>query len=416
MEDEDGESCPHTLEHMQRPLFSAALTETEAPKRSTRGRNPLPPTSGPLFPPLPPKVVKPKVSKSPNPTATASGSGSASRNQSQLDDGEVEAEPEVNLAGESAQSPGRAIPSGSGGSLSPPPGDGEDATSGRAQKGPASRRKGKSISARQSVDIKVEDEPTLPSGPNGNGNGASNGTNSKTRRYSSHLAPPEPASAGESESDAGAGKARNRRRRGEDQLLFDDHLLPEELRRTGKITGKRARESNTSAASEGGRSSKRRNSSFRRDEEDEEVLMDDGKEDASRGSGAPMAGKEEVPADEPNDVEDGGETGGKEEQGTDADISEPPPEVQQPETTVDANDNAQDAGVTGAEEEEDEKLAQDANGDVAEDGEAELEEGDEGDGEGEDDEGGEEVTRCVCQREGAFSDIPGCTGREVEGF
>jgi hypothetical protein len=128
-----------------------------------------------------------------------------------------------------------------------------------------------------------------------------------------------------------------------------------------------------------------------------------------------MAAKEEVPADEPNAAEEGGGTGGKEEQGTDADISEPPPEVQQPETIIDAYDNAQDAGEAAAEKEEDEKLAQDANGDVAEDGEAELEEGDEGDGEGDDEEGGEEVTRCVCQREGASSDTPSCSGREVEG-
>lgn len=36
----------------------------------------------------------------------------------------------------------------------------------------------------------------------------------------------------------------NRRRRGEEQLLLDDHLLPEELRKTGALAGKRGQKEN----------------------------------------------------------------------------------------------------------------------------------------------------------------------------
>jgi hypothetical protein len=39
----------------------------------------------------------------------------------------------------------------------------------------------------------------------------------------------------------GSAGRQTRKRRGEDQLLLDDHLLPEELRRTGGLSGKRER-------------------------------------------------------------------------------------------------------------------------------------------------------------------------------
>lgn len=37
------------------------------------------------------------------------------------------------------------------------------------------------------------------------------------------------------------GSRQSRKRRGEEQLLLDDHLLPEEMKRTGQLTGKRDR-------------------------------------------------------------------------------------------------------------------------------------------------------------------------------
>lgn len=236
------------------------------------------------------------------------------------------------------------VPSGSGGSLSPPP-------EGDVEGTPRQRRSGK-VSP-QTIDIKLEDEAS-PANANGNGH---------ARRYSSHLAPPD--SAGD-ESDA-SNRRKNRRRRGEDQLLFDDHLLPEELRQTGKLIGKRARESYTSATSDGNWSTKRRNSSIKRDEE---AVADD-EDDTQERSAVP-------------DAEEQGEAeAGRDD---DADISEPPPE---------------DPELPAADAENIEEVA-DAVGEADVENEEAEDEGD-GDEEG----GGEEITRCVCQREGAYITPPG---------
>lgn len=357
------------------PRLICPLTHTDAPKRSTRGRNPLPPSSGPLFPPLPPKVPKVKPSKSPNLTASNSDSNSLSQSQSQKEgdvytDGPVTALTEAAVAARDAEG---------GGSLSPPPGDSVASSGNGARASSALRRGVNAFPKRRAIDVKVEDEPTTGATSNGSVNG-----NGKSRRYSSHLAPPE--SAGDSESEAGSTRPKNRRRRGEDQLLLDDHLLPEEMRRTGKISGKRARESNTSAASDGHRPSSRRQSVIAKEEEAEpEVEAEAGDEPAALESGT-KPNEERVEAPVPG-VQD--EPNGKEEQGTDADISEPPPEHDESDA-VPAPPEADDEALT-----EDKPDGED---DPAVD--PEVEQDGEGEEEGDDADAGEEMTRCVCQREG----------------
>ena len=355
--------------------LNPSLTYPDAPKRSTRGRNPLPPSSGPLFPPLPPKVPKVKPSKSPNLTTNNSESHSLQLDGEADTDGPVTALTEAAVAARDAE--GR-------GSLSPPPGD-SVASSGNGVRASSARRKGvKALPGRRDIDIKVEDEPTTGTTSNGSVNG-----HGKSRRYSSHLAPPE--SAGDSESEAGSTRPKNRRRRGEDQLLLDDHLLPEEMRRTGKISGKRARESNTSAASDGHRPPSRRESTTKRDEgetdaggqldaEDEQPALDD----------PPELSKE--PKEEQMEADTNGistEQANKEDQGTDADISEPPPEAEEPDA-VQAPPQAEDEALT------DDKLEEEEDAGVA----AEVEQEGEGEEDGDEGDAGEEMTRCVCQREG----------------
>lgn len=48
-------------------------------------------------------------------------------------------------------------------------------------------------------------------------------------------------SVGSATPDVGGSASRSRKRRGEGQRLLDDHLLPEEMRKTGSLTGKRGR-------------------------------------------------------------------------------------------------------------------------------------------------------------------------------
>lgn len=127
---------------------------------------------------------------------------------------------------------GQNVPSGSGTSLTPPPptsddipveqdhtepsdeADGEDWTAYRRKHGV--RGFGKAKTEDEDGDVKMEVDEDDDETPGKNRKEMSDGQGTPTLR--------------------------NRKRRGEEQLLLDDHLLPEEMRRTGKLTGKRGRD------------------------------------------------------------------------------------------------------------------------------------------------------------------------------
>lgn len=222
MEDEEGDLSSSI------PVGIKLKNPVDKPKRSTRGRNPLPPTKGPLFPPLPPKPTRPQVS--PKPSQDSKGSKVPIQDE----------EEEEMIAGPS-RSPARdvkenrpstpeaiiTIPAlGSGTSLTPPPpsSDNVEVVIVSENSGEGSRK------GRRAVDIKVELE-------DGNAiQGEEEDTPKQTRTTRGRLAPPgsrgttPTGSAGSEKS--GPRTSLGRRRRGEEQLLLDDHLLPEEIRRT----------------------------------------------------------------------------------------------------------------------------------------------------------------------------------------
>lgn len=109
--------------------YACAIADSRAggPRRNTRHRNPLPPTTGPLFPPLPPKQPKSvhkdgSMSKSP-----AKAIGDAAESQDDYDEEQGKSGGSIALAddeemGEDDQvREGNGLPSGSNTSLTPPP-------------------------------------------------------------------------------------------------------------------------------------------------------------------------------------------------------------------------------------------------------------------------------------------------------
>lgn len=125
--------------------------------------------------------------------------------------------------------------SGSGTSLTPPPTsetevqdlNGEGTPGGRGRKG------GRNVQSGPDLNIKIEPD----------GEGGVDDTPKQVRTNGTRLVPPHSGGTtptGSVTSDKGTAKSgAGRKRRGEGQLLLDDHLLPEEMRRTGKLTGKR---------------------------------------------------------------------------------------------------------------------------------------------------------------------------------
>lgn len=181
-------------------------------KRSTRGRNPLPPSSGPLFPPLPPKVPKPKGGIS-----TTSTSSPSIRER---------ADSPTN-----SDKPDVGGPATSNASLTPPPpgsegilgddadlAEDEDEADGEQTHGALEPALAIDEKAAGIPDVKVEDEPE--------GDAAEDADADATPRRSV------------SASERAASQSRAKRRRGEEALLLDDHLLPVEMRRT--ISSKRS--------------------------------------------------------------------------------------------------------------------------------------------------------------------------------
>ena len=249
---------------------------SDVPRRSTRGRNPLPPTSGPLFPPLAPKPPKqPRNSPKSRPSPSSNSPSVASKlstsfNGVQLkyeDDAEAEATEDAGEGDEAVppkESPNTKHnpPSGSGTSLTPPPptsdaanvdageangeaqeddGTGETSNSQSGVTGDGSedwesyrRHRGVRSFGHTQGDVKEEDEgeeavedaEETPKKPPP--------TRTSARR-TSHVK----EDISEAATSEAGGSGRSRRRRGEEQLLMDDHLLPAELRRTGGLSGRR---------------------------------------------------------------------------------------------------------------------------------------------------------------------------------
>ena len=166
------------------PLLTCPNTDrfTGARKRSTRGRNPLPPSSGPLFPPLPPKLPKSRIS------GNSFG---------------ADLEPPLETSPTQSEKPD--LPSTSNASLTPPPPGSED--------------------------VLLDDEEEEENGDNGDGTEAGDKDIIKPK-----IEVEEATEAEVKEEELARNMERSeshsraKRRRGEEALLLDDHLLPPEIR------------------------------------------------------------------------------------------------------------------------------------------------------------------------------------------
>ncbi|ORX37343.1 hypothetical protein BD324DRAFT_625760 [Kockovaella imperatae] len=271
----------HNMRSTRQSSVTSMDDDDDVPRRSTRGRNPLPPTSGPLFPPLPPKAPKqaknsPKSRPSPASKSPSITSRLPTNHNGDLDlktevVDHVELDDQLDDQNLRAGSPSKPLALSSVNSLTPPPPTSEDPANGDEEIG-----EGDQVMDGDEPDVQQSNKDTGPTdgesdvwetyrrqrraGVRGFGGSANGGqevtqgdnvevvemdeeeTPRKKRtsaRKSSQVKddPPEPASA----SDAGGSSSRGaaRRRRGEEQILMDDHLLPAELKRSGGLTGRR---------------------------------------------------------------------------------------------------------------------------------------------------------------------------------
>ncbi|WVQ96437.1 hypothetical protein IAU59_003542 [Kwoniella sp. CBS 9459] len=240
--------------------------------RRTRHRNPLPPTTGPLFPPLPPKQPKnspknspkapsrsPAVGPTAGPQPTSGLAAEISLSDLPADLSALD-EDAISARSVSPEKPDVHIPSASNASLTPPPtsedakeadaepeatedddhgddeGDGEGHDTGEAGQddwdayrrhrpvrgfGTASVKTEPGVEPETQPEEDLEDTPVKTRG--------SKNTNGLTVPTGGSSTPS--ASTGGASERAGSA-SRGRKRRGEDELLLDDHLLPAEIRRT----------------------------------------------------------------------------------------------------------------------------------------------------------------------------------------
>lgn len=153
-----------------------------ARKRSTRGRNPLPPSSGPLFPPLPPKLPKSRISGN-----------------------SFGADLEPPLETSPAQSEKPDLPSTSNASLTPPPPGSEDVLlDDEEEEEEANDAEGTESGNKEVVKPKIEVEEATEA-------------DVKQEELARNM-------------ERSESHSRAKRRRGEEALLLDDHLLPPEIR------------------------------------------------------------------------------------------------------------------------------------------------------------------------------------------
>ncbi|OCF72860.1 hypothetical protein I204_06089 [Kwoniella mangroviensis CBS 8886] len=266
--------------------------EEDGKPRRTRGRNPLPPTTGPLFPPLPPKQPKNSPKNSPQaasrspavrtpsglapppdivlgpPTAsTVLPTDSAALEEDAISARSVspDVQPEAELELEKLP-----VQSLSNASLTPPPPTSEDtnpdpdpdpelepATDVKEQKEGEGKDDWEDYRRHRTVrsfgNVSVKEEPGLDDNDIGKANedGNEEVTPVHTRSYKRNGLNIPPGS-GENTPLAttplsntersGSASRQTRKRRGEDELLLDDHLLPAEIRRTSFSSKKQKKE------------------------------------------------------------------------------------------------------------------------------------------------------------------------------
>ncbi|RXK36770.1 hypothetical protein M231_05931 [Tremella mesenterica] len=213
--------------------------DDDAPRRSTRGRNPLPPSSGPLFPPLPPKQARnspknsPKRSPVVRPTSATITTMLRTSSDSILKEDLDVSDP----------------PSGSVASITPPPPhtvedqpmevNGGEASPEHKNDWETYRRNRAMRSFRQAKSVKAEEEEEEEEMTPGR---------TRPTKNTRALSIPIPSTVDTPVSDVSEQRSVSagrqvRKRRGEEQLLLDDHLLPEEIRRAATVLGKRDRRS-----------------------------------------------------------------------------------------------------------------------------------------------------------------------------
>ncbi|OCF37237.1 hypothetical protein I317_00038 [Kwoniella heveanensis CBS 569] len=243
--------------------------EDDGTPRRTRHRNPLPPSTGPLFPPLPPKQPKNSPKNSPKAPSRSPAVAPVSQPTSGLaaalnfEDLPVNSSSlEEDAVSARSVSPDKPdLPSASNASLTPPPtsedakemeaegqeleengdadeaeGEGEGDGDGQAGQGDwDAYRRHRTVRGFGAASVKTEPD-VEPEPLQGEDN---EDTPVKTRgsKNANGLTVPTGGSDTPSASTGGgserAGSAsRGRKRRGEDELLLDDHLLPADIRRT----------------------------------------------------------------------------------------------------------------------------------------------------------------------------------------
>ncbi|WVR06403.1 hypothetical protein IAU60_003434 [Kwoniella sp. DSM 27419] len=271
---------PAHFKSLRSPSIGSATPKMEdddedGPRRNTRHRNPLPPTSGPLFPPLPPKQPKlspkaasrsPAVMPSPSSRPASSSTLAAPIEIVPVglpSDSSALEEDAISARSVSPERPD--MPSASNASLTPPPPTSEEANGYGAadqdeqrdedpeQEGNswADYKKSRTVRAFQDAPRQegdggleqagrgVKTEPAEESGAAEEG-GVVKEEETPVRSRSTRINPgsastPVPASA----ERAGSASRAGRKRRGEDELLLDDHLLPVEIRRTTSVSKRR---------------------------------------------------------------------------------------------------------------------------------------------------------------------------------
>ncbi|BEJ17327.1 hypothetical protein CspHIS471_0607280 [Cutaneotrichosporon sp. HIS471] len=253
--------------------------DDDAARRRTRGRNPLPPQIGPLFPPLPPRPTKnspknsPKTaSRSPSAKVQRLASGSAlssvmgDDSPEDLRPDDLEAARDTRAASASSLSP---PPPADDDMDIDPPAEPKNASNGDDWDAYHRRRGVRSFSGAKAGGVKIEPveaelvseepevepeaaaegEPEAEVEPVGNGpeaeaeadaDAGDGGGEAPDADVSNGTADADERSLKETSAASGEPSYRNpRKRRGEEQLLLDDHLLPKEMRQHAPIPPRR---------------------------------------------------------------------------------------------------------------------------------------------------------------------------------
>lgn len=259
-----------------RQLTVAPLTANA--RRSSRGRNPLPKSVGPLFPPLPPKQSRDSPRNSPQ-TALPSERTPLHAPASFIPDAPLlpmespvnESYLQQDLIGVGGKP---ELPNDSVASLTPPPPisedvildvrDSKDEEAGDGQRPDEIQQEEEaglddwSAYHRHRAMKSFSTAADLAAGSSTHGfmgqeeadqetpgrTRAAQGKTASRKRATSRSfngTPTAPTSTSASERGESVGRLRAKKRRGEEQLLLDDHLLPVELRQTASVTGKRER-------------------------------------------------------------------------------------------------------------------------------------------------------------------------------